>query len=417
MCLAPVMNGRGVPICVDARMIRRGGTGTTTYAHGLIAAAEAGGRPFFLLQADHEADGRTRKLLGALKTDHLLCERNAAPSKQAGQRQAGPGQGAPRELVGRDIFRRAHVHFTLRRRFMRLKPPQPFGIMHWTYPVPIRMDGWINIYTVHDLIPLLHAHLSPISRRRHHAIMCQLRLHADRIVTVSDAARSDIVSVLGVEQERVVNCGQALLVPKDIRRAPPLGLREGGYFVYCGVVEPRKNLHRLIEAHARSNVDAPLVVAGPDGWRARKINRMIDLAPNVLRAGYLDRGELLSLIRGARGLLFPSLAEGFGLPVAEAMLLGTPVLTSSSGALAEVAGDAALLVNPFDVGGMAAGIWQLACDDALAAGLSARGRIRAEHFLLPRFVARLTAVYDEALAAYSGGRHAAAGPMIGRNSV
>jgi glycosyltransferase involved in cell wall biosynthesis len=275
--------------------------------------------------------------------------------------------------------------------------------MHWTYPVPLRMAGWINIYTIHDLIPLAQPQLSPINRRRHRAVMRELVRHADRIVTVSEAARADIVSMLQVSEASVVNCGQAVSAAgEQVRSAPVMGLQDGGYFIFCGAVEPRKNLHRLLQAHAVSGVATPLVIVGPDGWRSKEINKMIDRAPNVLRCGYLNRGELLGLIRNARGLLFPSLAEGFGLPVAEAMQLGTPVLASSSGALAEVAGDAALLVDPADVQAIASGIHQLSSDDALVADLSARGRVRAECFLPSRFAARLAAVYDETLAAYSG---------------
>ncbi|MET1756873.1 glycosyltransferase family 1 protein [Novosphingobium sp. RD2P27] len=391
MCLAAAMDGRDLPICVDARMVDKSGTGITTYARGLIAAAGAVGRPFLLLRADHEADSRSRKLLGALSGEHALRQCDTVREEVAGE-----------ELVGRDIFRRAHVHFTLRRRFLQLKPPRPFGIMHWTYPVPMRMARWINIYTVHDAIPLTQPDLSPISSRRHRAVMRQLLLHADRIVTVSQAARKDILSSLQVEESLVVNCGQAVLGTADeLKAGPPLGLEAGGYFVFCGAVEPRKNLARLIEAHARSGVDKVLVIAGPDGWRAAEINRLIESMPSVRRSGYLERAELLALIRHARGLLFPSLAEGFGLPVAEAMRLGTPVLTSSSGALAEIAGDAALLVDPTDISAIAAGIRLLAFDDGIVADLSSRGLIRAQRFLLPSFVERLATVYDEALAPYS----------------
>lgn len=385
------MDNKDVPICVDGRMLWRSGTGTTTYAHGLIAAAQAAERPFRLLTADHEADGRFRKLLGALKTEHRLRE------SKADQEHRSQGQ-----LVGRDIFRRAHVHFTLRQRFLCLKPPLPFGIMHWTYPVPMRMEGWINIYTVHDLIPLAQPQLSPVSHRRHRAVMGELLRHADRIVTVSETARSEIVSLLQVEEALVVNCEQAVLGSlDDARSEPPMDLQAGGYFVFFGAVEPRKNLVRLIKAYAVSGVDRPLVIAGPDGWRADEINRLIARTPNVIRSGYLKRGDLLTLVRHARGLLFPSLAEGFGLPVAEAMRLGTPVLTSSTGALAEVAGDAAILVDPLDINAIAEGVRVLAYDEGLVADLASRGRLHAERFLLPRFAARLAAVYDEALAAYS----------------
>jgi glycosyltransferase involved in cell wall biosynthesis len=233
-------------------------------------------------------------------------------------------------------------------------------------------------------------------------VLSQLCAAADRIVTVSEAARADIISSMDLKDNFVINCGQG--VPGDPPNEsvePPLGLPAGGYFLFCGAVEPRKNLLRLIEAHRRSKVPQPLVIAGPDGWHAGPINAAIARTPAVSRVGYLDRGALLALIRHARGLLLPSLAEGFGLPVIEAMGLGTPVLTSSFGALAEVAGDAAILVNPLDVEAIAGGIRLLSVADSKIAELTRRGRARARHFSPTRFAKRLAAVYDEAATAYS----------------
>lgn len=369
-------------------MIEKRGTGVTTYGKSLVAAAGMIDRPTLLLCAENETDGSLRKLSGALARGHAL--------------RAGPGR--LEGFIGRDIFRRAHVHFGLRRRFMRLHPPLPFGIMHWTYPVPMRMEGWINIYTVHDLIPLLQPHLSPVKRSRHLAVMRELVAHADRIVTVSEAARLDIAAMFGGREARVVNCGQGVdISPADVASALPHGLRSGQYLLFCGAVEPRKNLHRLIDAHARSGTPFPLVIAGPDGWRAERIEPLIDRAQKVIRLGFLDRRELLALIRDARALLFPSLAEGFGLPVVEAMRLGTPVLTSSSGALAEVAADAALLVDPLDIEEIARGIGRISGDDVLLGALSRRGQIRSEAFSLVRFAARLGSVYEDAVAGYSPG--------------
>jgi glycosyltransferase involved in cell wall biosynthesis len=301
MWLMATMKRETTPICVDARMAYvSGGTGTTTYSQALVTAAKSVGHPFLLLSADHESDGRARKLVGSLATEHALRES-----------KVGTIPDARSQLVGRDIFRRAHVHFSVRRQFMRLIPPRRFGIMHWTYPVPIQMKGWINIYTVHDLIPLTHPHLSPICSRRHRAVMRELLQCADRIVTVSEASRSSIVSELDVDGSFVVNCGQAVFSsPYDAQIKPPLNLAKGNYFVFCGAVEPRKNLVSLLKAHALSGVDMPLVIAGPDGWRAKELNSFISQTPNVIRSGYLAREELLGLIHHARGLLFPSLAEG-----------------------------------------------------------------------------------------------------------
>lgn len=383
---------KDLPLCVDTRMIGKNGTGVTTYARGLVAAAAMIDRKTFLLCADNEVDGRIRKWCAAAFATASVRRLRSVPIDEEKPR-----------FIGRDIFRRAHVHFSMHRRFMPVDPPVPTGIMHWTYPIPLRMTGWVNIYTVHDVIPLQDPDLSPVPLGRYRAVMQGLLNTADQIVTVSEAARRDIISLLGFEQARVTNCGQAIAAPPaDMPSKAPLGLPADGYFLFCGAVEPRKNLERLILAYKQSGVPQPLVIVGPDGWKASAINARIAGTPNVVRIGYLERTVLLELISHARALLFPSLAEGFGLPVIEAMQLGTPVLTSAFGALAEVANGAALLVDPLDVEALAAGIRTLATNDTLASGLSHQGRARAADFSLARFAARLTTVYDDAAAAYRG---------------
>jgi glycosyltransferase involved in cell wall biosynthesis len=379
-------------------MISDGGTGVSTYARSLIEAAKTIGRPAAILRAEATSQGAIRKWTAAAIAPMQLLEITRPLDRKVGGR-----------LQGQDIFRRAHVHFTLRRRFMTLMPPSPlpFGIMHWTYPVPLRMAGWLNIYTVHDLIPLLHPELSSIRLARHVAVMRELSRVADQIVTVSQAARTDILSLSGFKEDMVSDCGQvAAAAPDHALPEAGLGLRTGGYFLFCGLVEPRKNLERLIEAHRRSETGLPLVIVGPNGWRAGSINRLAAQAQNVIRLEYVDRPVLLALIRDARALLFPSLAEGFGLPIIEAMQLGTPVLSSWGGALKEVAADAAFLINPLDTAALAEGISRLANDDCLTAALIKRGHDRAKHFSPDRFASRLAAVYDDTLIAYSraGGR-------------
>jgi glycosyltransferase involved in cell wall biosynthesis len=113
----------------------------------------------------------------------------------------------------------------------------------------------------------------------------------------------------------------------------------------------------------------------------------------VRRIEYLPAEQLVTLMRGARALLFPSLLEGFGLPVLEAMTAGTPVMTSNSTSLTEVAGEAALMVDPLDLGEMAAAIRRLGCDDVLCAELSARGRVQAQKFSAEAYQARVRDLY------------------------
>ncbi len=372
-----------LPICVDGRMLRDRGTGVSTYARSLIDALEAASARPHLLSASHEDDSRLVRWLAAVAGQPQMVHR-----AQGGEREG-------RELVGRDIFRRAHVHFGLHQRPLTLRSAPPYGIMHWTYPVPLVMDGWVNLYTVHDAIPLIRPDLTPISAHRHRKVLDALLAHAHRLITVSDAARDEIVAALGCDPDLVVNCGQ----PADIGpRSVAISQRfpHKGYLLYCGSIEPRKNLTALLAAYRASGSAMPLVIAGPEGWRAESILRDIDATPGAVRLSYLARDELLGLLEHARALVFPSLAEGFGLPVIEAMALGAAVLTSSVGALAEVAGGAALLVDPADHRALAAGTARIVADDELVGRLAALGHERARAFSQDAFIGRLSAVYGSA---------------------
>ncbi len=163
-----------------------------------------------------------------------------------------------------------------------------------------------------------------------------------------------------------------------------LRLGERPIVLFTGEVEPHKNVPRLIEAFARATADDPaalLVVAGGRGAgleAARAAAR--GLGDRVRWPGYLARAELLALLSTATVLALPSLDEGFGMPVAEAFAAGVPVLTSTAGALPETAGDAALLVDPTDVGAIAGGLERLLGDPGLRDDLVGRGRARAGGF-------------------------------------
>jgi glycosyltransferase involved in cell wall biosynthesis len=158
------------------------------------------------------------------------------------------------------------------------------------------------------------------------------------------------------------------------------------YILTVGTLEPRKNLPRLLDAFTRAQVDADLVVVGQRGWEAASLDRALqDGGDRIRTLGPVSDAELASLYAGAGLVCLPSLAEGFGLPVLEAMAAGAPVLTSDCSSLPEVAGDAAVLVNPLDVDAIAQGITQGFQNRELAE----RGRLRAAQFSWER-VARET---------------------------
>ena len=369
-------------VCIDARdLLQRHGTGVATYAQGLAdCLAGAGLTVERLVEAG--APGRLRRWMAALPRG----TRPAPPS--------GPGLRA-----SPDVFRTAQVHFDIHRRFMALRDAAPPGLMHWTYPVPLRFAGAPNIYTVHDVIPLQHPGLSPVSPARLRRLLRGVGRAAAHVVTVSEASRTAILAATGWPADRVTCTLQSVSVldaapNRDALAAHALDVQPGGYFLCCGAIEPRKNIARLIEAHRASGVATPLVLAGPDGWRA--VEELRGAGPLVRRVPWLPRPALVALMAGAKAVLMPSLAEGFGLPVAEAMALGVPALASRGGALEEVAGDAALLADPLDVRALAGAIAALDGNAGLRAGLVERGLRRSAAFTPAAYARRLLEVYRRA---------------------
>lgn len=363
-------------LTIDGRMLGAGATGVGSHADMLLETlTRAAHAPLVLREDDGDKPARLHRLLRAARPGPRRLKRT------------------PEALLARPgLFREAQVHLDLYGRPLVLEADGPPGLMHWTYPLPLMLAGWRNVYTLHDLIPFTHPDLTPISPRRHRRLLDAILPHADRLLAVSETGREEIVRLLGWPAERVGNCWQAA----DPRPGAQGLFRPGSYYFFCGTIEPRKNLARLADAHAQAGVLHPLVLAGPVGDAA--LAARLDAMGNVVRLPYQDRATLHALVRDARALLFPSLAEGFGLPIVEAMMLGTPVMTSDLGAMAEVAGGAALLADPLDMSALAEAIRRLDTDDALRADLSARAQSRAAFFTPAAYAERLAAFHAEVMA-------------------
>ena len=313
--------------------------------------------------------------------------------------QVGPGvAGFERVRSGDDLFRLAQVHFDIYRRPLALSGASPPAVMHWTYPLPIVLRGARNIYTIHDIIPQTAPELTPISRARNRAMLKAILARATHIVTVSEHSRRAIIDEFAYPPDRVTNVYQAWQPDGAVEWEPlPRGLTPQGFYLALGTIEKRKNIGRLIAAYRAAGVQVPLVLAGPNGWMADAELATAAHHPNIVVLGYQPRPAIQALLRNARALLFPSLAEGFGLPIIEAMALGTPVITARGGATGEVAGDAALLVDPLNIDDIAAKIVKLDGDPALAAMLAERGRVRAAAFSPEAYAKRLGALYRRLL--------------------
>jgi glycosyltransferase involved in cell wall biosynthesis len=253
------------------------------------------------------------------------------------------------------------------------------------------------------------------NKRQTYSLLKKIAAEADHIVTVSEHSKRDIMQLLGVEETRITNTYEAVEFPRamldrsdddiaeQLRGSYRLAHRD--YLLFYGALEPKKNVARLIDAYMLSSVDIPLVITGAGGWGNHTESRMLEEMRAEGRADptnkrriyhfeYASLPMLVTLIRGARAVLFPSLYEGFGLPVLEAMQLGTPVVTSRVSSLPEIAGDAALYVDPYDVVDIARAIKTIAADSDLRADLVQRGRVQAELFSTARYRERVSALYD-----------------------
>ena len=393
-------------VCVDDRRVRWGrGTGVASFAKMLRAGVPGAG---FGLETLVDAPE------GAFTPPGRAWRWGAAAVPWAAATSAP--EGGSRFAL--DVFRRAQVHFDIYGRYLRLRGPAPPALMHWSYTLPLHFAGVPNLYSVLDLIPMLQPALTPIDQARATKLLRRLRREAAHLVTISETSRREIITHLAWPEDRVTNTYLAVDVPApdpvQTRAAcAAAGLAVGDYFLHAGTVERRKNIGRLIEAYRASGSTRALVLAGPDGWGAADelagaagllvtpggAAQAASGRPRVVRIDWMARPDLLGLLHGAAAVLVPSLAEGFGLPVVEAMALGTPSLTSRGGAPEEVTGGAALLVDPLDVGSIAAGIRALDADADLRGRLIGAGLRRAGAFTAAVYAARLGALYAGVLSA------------------
>ena len=291
--------------------------------------------------------------------------------------------------------------------------PAP-AAMHWTATLPLRARGTFNIHTIHDLVPLRLPHSTTEDKKSYYDLCQSIVRNADHIITVSETTKSDIIRIFSADPARISNTYQTISASNsektrsDDNVANELDfyfqLRWKDYFLFYGAIEPKKNVGRLVEAYLSSGTSKPLVIVGGRSWLGEYETSFLNqVKRDDSRAGrqirqidYLPQAILKSIVRGARATLFPSLYEGFGLPVIESMAQGTATLTSTEGSMPEIAGDASLLVNPYDVTAIAKGIQTLDVDDDFRDDLVSRGLRRSQYFSQDAYRRRLANAYAEA---------------------
>lgn len=304
-------------------------------------------------------------------------------------------------------FPRMWTHLRLARALYATRPDVTFVPSH---TLPFLFPG-PGVVTVHDLGHRHFPEAHPFASRLY--IDLTTRYSADRarfVLADSKATRRDLMEFYKVPKEKihVVYPGvDPNLQPEqdaDILRAT----RErydipGPYLFYLGSIQPRKNLSRLVKAYgawlAQSDAKYYLVLAGKKGWMYEDIFstvRHLGLEGWVRFPGYVDDADVAALYSGARAFLFPSLHEGFGFPVLEAMRCKTPVICSNTSSLPEVAGDAALLVDSTSVEAIAEALTRLTCNTELRARLIEAGKVQAARFTWEETASQTIAILEHA---------------------
>jgi glycosyltransferase involved in cell wall biosynthesis len=350
------------------------------------------------------AEMYARRLLPALRDADpsldltLYCGRAAAESLRNERWSVQPLRFDPRSRVRRVLAEQTSLPAALR--------GEGFDLLHNVFNTAPAWAPVPQVTTIHDLVfkrfPETHGVLAkgveilvPLAARR-----------SARVLTDSEASRADIVSFLGLPREvvDVVPLGPGL--PDAVAGPPPLEIRRrfevGDAPLVLSVLakRPHKNAARLLEAFAQVP-DAVLVVPGYSTGHEDELRRRaeaVGVANRVRLLGWVDDATLDGLYRAADCFVFPSLAEGFGLPVLEAMLRGAPVACSDTSSLPEVAGDAALLFDPLDVEAIAGSIRRILEDADLAARLRTAGLEQARGFTWEETARGTLRSYGKALA-------------------
>jgi glycosyltransferase involved in cell wall biosynthesis len=321
------------------------------------------------------------------------------PAEQLAAAGLPPAQTRRLAWPGRLVTR---TWVTLRRPGLPSGLLDDLDLVHATSAAVPPTRGRPLVATVHDLAFRHYPEAYPAAGRRYHERSARIVAdEAARVLVPSEATARDLAELYGVDRGRVTITPLGAEVPPDPDRAGAerllhdLGVR-GPFLLAVGTLEPRKNLPRLLDAFGEAAAELPehwLVVVGPVGWGPRL--RPTWDSVRVKLAGPVGDRLLHALYQAADGLAYPSLYEGFGLPVLEAMANGTPVLTSDRSSLPEVAGDAALLVDPLDRAAIAAGLVRLAGDEALRRRLVEAGRRRAAGFTWRATAAATWATYRQ----------------------
>lgn len=366
------------------------------------------------VRCDFRASFKSRLGLGRLY-QHVFASCMAEELGMSARRPLGSffGRGM------RGLLYRASHNFGID----RLEPAfdhEGFDVFHSTFPrlPPEELTAGVpRVLTIYDLIPVLAPQfVRPDFTVAFQGVLDSVNIERDWITCISEHAKGEFCEYTGMSPERVfvtpLAAAEHFRPDEDEGRAASIrsryGLEGRRYFLSLAAPQPRKNLahlircfFRLLDEHPRA--DAHLVLAGSkdQGWMYEEVFAALEESPRhrarVIFPGYVPDEDLSAVYGGALAFVFPSLYEGFGLPLLEAMSCGTPVISSDATALPEVVGDAGLLVGPLDQDALCNAMYKLLNDDELRRDLSRRGLARATEFSWDRCAAETVKAYEVAV--------------------
>lgn len=271
----------------------------------------------------------------------------------------------------------------------------PIAMYYYKIDVLYSGDGYLpltsrvpSVLTTHDLAYLHYPEQIPFIARWDYTLFTPLyHRKAKKITAVSRAVKEDIMLHFNTLDSKIIVTGNAVnkyVFDKSTQQNPISISMDKPYFMYIGSLHPRKNIETLLSAfntfNRLNNNQFYLVLAGRIAWNAHNIATAIKNDPNVIHTGFIHETEKQHLLFNAMGLIYISLFEGFGIPLLEAMMAQVPVITSNVSSMPEVAGDAAILVNPHDTSSIVTGLQTIATNDARRQSLIEKGRKRAIQF-------------------------------------
>jgi glycosyltransferase involved in cell wall biosynthesis len=394
-------------VTIDARMLTSSGIGT--YLGEMLAG---------FASLDHEF--RLRVLCACANPTEVRGPRQNAFTTEA-QRRREKGQDkphAPRSLSAAafrpekfEYVRATAPIYSVREQWEVARLARGTDLLHCPhYNVPYFYRGRM-VVTIHDLTHLVDRDFVPNRLAYYYAriMLGAAAHHAHQVITVSEFSKRSICQALEVPENKVhvISYG----VPRRILQSGPVNMAlleklevSQPYILFVGLLKPHKNVHALLRAFAllpeQARASHQLVIAGKLDTcypALRQLSQELRLSDRVVFTGYVTDDELRALYGGAKVFVLPSLNEGYGLPVLEAMAYGVPVIVSNISSLPEVVGDAGILIDPRDDQSIAKALEGLLFDDELRKTLGERGRHRAESFSAREFALKHLKVYRAAL--------------------